>query len=523
MRRRDRRPLFSGALLAASLACLSCPRPVAAQPPVPPSRSADRRRGAYRAAPGRRRRRARRPRLGGGPAPDRLLADGAGRGRPGLRADRGPHRLHGRHALLRRRVPRLRPGRHRGQRQPPRLAARRDGRLPDHPRHLPRPPERLRLRHEPRRPRVRRASDERGPGRRGERRPGGGGRVADRLQPELGRGVGREDAQRRLRLERRVRHPVHDAALRTRERPRVGPEPAAQRPPPQRELVLGAAAPPVRPVPALAGGRPRGPAAPAAAEPQAAALRARGDHRETGARADPRDDGRNRWRPQVERHAQPRPRRDGEHRLRAGRSRRAAGEPRPLQPLLPGEAALLPRERGPVHARLPGRGRPLLLAPDRDRAGRRCGPDRRGRAPLGQARRLQRGPPRHADAQGRHAGADQQLRRGPRLARAAEPLAGGRHLREPRGHRRSVSRRRPQPRRTGRTAAGASAATVPSRATSRRRRRRASKGATHAFNLGANLSSPAWELNAEYTEVGRATSTRRWASSRAATSASPRG
>ncbi len=224
-------------------------------------RAAERGRDTGLAAAGRRRRRARRSRLGRGPAPDRLLADDPVRGRPGLRADRGPHRLHRRHALLRCRVPRLRPVRHRGQRQPPRLAARRDGRLPDRPRHLPRPPERLRLRHEPRRPRVRRAGDERGPGRRVER-PRGLRRLAHRLQPQLGRGVGREDAQRRLRVERRVRDPVHHAALRARDRPRVGPEPAAQRAPAQRELVLGAAPPPVRPVPGLAGGRPGRPRAP---------------------------------------------------------------------------------------------------------------------------------------------------------------------------------------------------------------------------------------------------------------------
>ncbi len=55
---------------------------------------------------------------------------------------------------------------------------------------------------------------------------------------------------------------------------------------------------------------------------------------------------------------------------------------------------------------------------------------------------------------------------------------------------------------TGPTAAGASAATAPSRATWRRRRRRGSRGATTPSTWGRTSARPAWELNAEYTEVG---------------------
>ena len=132
----------------------------------------------------------------------------------------------------------------------------------------------------------------------------------------------------------------------------------------------------------------------------------------------------------------------------------------------------------------------------------RGGPDRRRRAPVRQARRLQRRPARHADAHRRHAGPGQQLRRGPRLARAAEPLAGRRHLRQPRGHRRACRPPATTTGRTGPTAAGASAATAPSRATWRRRRRRASRGATTPSTSGRASARPAWELNAEYTEVG---------------------
>jgi len=69
--------------------------------------------------------------------------------------------------------------------------------------------------------------------------PGAAGRLAHRLQQELGRRLGREDEERRLRLERGVRDPVPHAALPGGRR-RVGPEPAAQRAPPQRERVLGA-------------------------------------------------------------------------------------------------------------------------------------------------------------------------------------------------------------------------------------------------------------------------------------------
>ena len=63
-----------------------------------------------------------------------------------------------------------------------------------------------------------------------------------------------------------------------------------------------------------------------------------------------------------------------QHRLRAGGGRRPAGQPRPLQPVLPGEAAVLPRERRLLRGRQPGRSRPVLQPADRHRPGRasRC-------------------------------------------------------------------------------------------------------------------------------------------------------
>ena len=56
----------------------------------------------------------------------------------------------------------------------------------------------------------------------------------------------------RLRLERGVRDPVLDAALRPRQGARLGPQLPAQHPAPQRAVVLGPAAAPVQPVPPVA-------------------------------------------------------------------------------------------------------------------------------------------------------------------------------------------------------------------------------------------------------------------------------
>ena len=60
---------------------------------------------------------------------------------------------------------------------------------------------------------------------------------------------------------------------------------------------------------------------------------------------------RHRRRREVQHHAEPDGRPHLQHRLRAGRGRRAAGEPDALQPVLPREARLLPREPGPLHLR----------------------------------------------------------------------------------------------------------------------------------------------------------------------------
>ena len=75
------------------------------------------------------------------------------------------------------------------------------------------------------RPRVRRPGHERG---RGRRRDAGPGLIARRLQQELGRLLDGAHAHGRLRLERGVRDPVQDAALRPRQGARLGPELPAQ-------------------------------------------------------------------------------------------------------------------------------------------------------------------------------------------------------------------------------------------------------------------------------------------------------
>ena len=89
---------------------------------------------------------------------------------------------------------------------------------------------------------------------------------------------------------------------------------------------------------------------------------------------------------------------DLQHRLRAGRGRHAADQPDALQPALPGEAAVLPRELGAVHAIGKGeRARSVLQPAHRPRRGRRAGADPGRRASERQDRRLQRRRAEHAD------------------------------------------------------------------------------------------------------------------------------
>ena len=85
--------------------------------------------------------------------------------------------------------------------------------------------------------------------------------------------------------------------------------------------------------------------------------RAAGDER--------RQERRLRRRPEVGNPSEPDARRDLQHRLRAGRGRRRAGQPDALRSVLPGEAAVLPRERLDVPVRQPATDRSVFLAPHR--------------------------------------------------------------------------------------------------------------------------------------------------------------
>ena len=109
----------------------------------------------------------------------------------------------------------------------------------------------------------------------------------------------------------------------------------------------------LRHLPRVAGGEAHRARPAAAARHQADSVRARVRRTRTSrAAARPgRQQGRRRRRRQVGNPAEPHAGPDGQHRLRAGRSRRGAGEPHALRPVLPGEAAVLPRERVDVPVR----------------------------------------------------------------------------------------------------------------------------------------------------------------------------
>ena len=112
----------------------------------------------------------------------------------------------------------------------PRLAVERHGQLPDHPGHVPGPAERLRIRHQSGRHRVRRAGIERRPGQRthGRRRGAAAGSQQQRgsargLQRQLGRRMAGGSASHGSWVGTRgVRHPVPHAALSGRLLPDVG-------------------------------------------------------------------------------------------------------------------------------------------------------------------------------------------------------------------------------------------------------------------------------------------------------------
>ena len=282
-------------------------------------------------------------------------------------------------------------------------------------------------------------------GRRRRGRRAAAGRLGRRLQPELGRRLARADRDDRGRLVGRVRDPVPHAALRAGRRPASGASTSSAR-------SAGARSPPTG---------PRCPSSSTCCKvSQAGTLAgldlpaqrnlklipyALGEVRERGVGGVAHERARrHRPRRQVRPHAQPDARRHRQHRLRAGGGGRAAGQPRSLQPVLPREAALLPRERRAV------RGGRVRARPRCSSAGASASPttakrfrSSRGGAALGQGRAGERRAAQHADR--RHGRlAAEQLHGGARAARLRQPLEPGRHLRGPRRHGRQGAAGRPQ-------------------------------------------------------------------------------
>ena len=183
-----------------------------------------------------------------------LLAGTAQRRAARVGANRSPRRIHGRHALHRRRPLRLRSLGHHRLRPSPRRAAGRHRQLPDDPRHLSRSTERIRVRHQPGRHRIRRPGDQRRTGRRRAwLRSKAVRRLGWRLQHQLGRRMDRAREDRRTRLVSRVRDSVPHAALSVRHGADVGHQFPAQHPPSQRARLLGADSAAVQSVSAVAG------------------------------------------------------------------------------------------------------------------------------------------------------------------------------------------------------------------------------------------------------------------------------
>ena len=158
--------------------------------------------------------------------------------------------------LVHRRDPvRSRARRHRRVGRAPRRAADRHRQLPDHRGHLPRSPERVRVRHQPGRRRVRRPGDQRG---RGRRRPGRRPDAVERRRARASTSTGtapgrcaRRSTEQGWTAEfaipfRTLRYPVAT-------RSDLGHQLPAQHPAPQRARVLGADPAAVQPVSSVAG------------------------------------------------------------------------------------------------------------------------------------------------------------------------------------------------------------------------------------------------------------------------------
>ena len=177
----------------------------------------------------------------------------------------------------------------------------------------------------------------------------------------------------RGRMDGRSGHPVQVAALPAWPGPDLGLQRAPHQPLEERDVVPHARAGVARHrghhagIAGSHGGRAGG--AGGLEEPGAQAVRHLGsDERSRGHAEDLERAGRRRrGRSEVRPHAEPDGRLHLQHRFRAGRGRRAAGQSHAVQPVLPGEARVLPRESGDV--RLWRRRRP---APGPAATRRRC-------------------------------------------------------------------------------------------------------------------------------------------------------
>ncbi len=237
---------------------------------------------------------------------------------------------------------------HHRLRRAPRRAARRHRQLPDDLRHLPRSPERVRVRHQSGRHRVRRPGHQRRAGRRrARRRPDAVRRLGRGLQHQLGRAWKVRAKISEHGWSRRVRHSVPHAAL---SRPATAQTWGINF---QRNIRRRNERAYWAPIPrqfnlyrvSLAGidqrRRRRRRCATSASRPTCSATRSKSGVRPVDTETDYDVGG------DVKYSVTPSLTLDAhhQHRLRPGRGRRSAGQPRSLHAVLPREAAVLPRER----------------------------------------------------------------------------------------------------------------------------------------------------------------------------------
>ncbi len=248
----------------------------------------------------------------------------------------------------------------------------------DHPRHVPRPAERLHLRDDAGGDRVRRTDHPRGRG--GRHHTVGAepraGRLDGRIQPQLGRQLAGDDLVGLARLVCGVPDSLLDASLRRRRVADLGTQHCADDPAEERGVVLVVHSAAVQPLSHVAGGdagEHRGPGAQGGdghtVRPRLGAARFR--ERAQGALSGGVGSG-----PQVWADAEPHARPHVQHRLRTGGGRRAAHEPHPVPALLSREAPVLPGECRCLLGGDAAGGGAVLQPQDRDRR-RGAGADHR--------------------------------------------------------------------------------------------------------------------------------------------------